>query len=165
MPTCRKCKGQFPRKTYIDGRQRNLQNRKFCLECSPFGLHNTNPKEPGVKKRISEKQKQYYPKQRIADNHRKKQMKIELVNSHGGKCIKCGYDKCIKALCFHHRNPNEKLFPLDVRSISSRSKASVLAEATKCDLLCACCHIETHDEIDQSTGKDSNLGPPLCSQL
>lgn len=26
----------------------------------------------------------------------------------GGKCERCGYDKCINALEFHHRNPHEK---------------------------------------------------------
>jgi hypothetical protein len=26
----------------------------------------------------------------------------------GGKCIKCGYNKCIAALEFHHLNPKEK---------------------------------------------------------
>jgi hypothetical protein len=25
----------------VDGKTRNLQNRKFCLDCSPFGKHNT----------------------------------------------------------------------------------------------------------------------------
>jgi hypothetical protein len=29
------------------GRQRNLSNRKYCLTCSPFGLHNTRILEPG----------------------------------------------------------------------------------------------------------------------
>ena len=37
---CR-CGQIIPFTCVIDGKRRNLKNRKFCLDCSPFGLHNT----------------------------------------------------------------------------------------------------------------------------
>lgn len=48
-------------------------------------------------------------------------------------CQRCGYDKCIAALDFHHINPAEKDAP-------PRS----LKEALKCQLICANCHREEH---------------------
>lgn len=137
MPNCRKCHNHFPVKKTIDGRLRNLQNRKFCLECSPFGEHNTNPVVPGIQQRTSKNK---------SKSDRAKRIKTEIVNLNGGKCIRCGYSKCIKALHFHHRNPELKSFELDVRTISSKSLDSILEEAAKCDLLCANCHTEVHDE-------------------
>jgi hypothetical protein len=41
MPTCQKCGDKFPFRVLIDGKQRNLKSRKYCLQCSPFGNHNT----------------------------------------------------------------------------------------------------------------------------
>ena len=38
--------------------------------------------------------------------------KKKLIELHGGKCGKCGYDNidCLRAFDFHHRNPEEKEF-------------------------------------------------------
>jgi hypothetical protein len=38
-----------------------------------------------------------------------------FVEYKGGKCQKCGYDKCERALTFHHRNPDEN----GMRALSS----------------------------------------------
>jgi hypothetical protein len=46
MPTCRKCKANFPNRVSIDGKIRVVNRRKFCLSCSPFGRHNTSPTDP-----------------------------------------------------------------------------------------------------------------------
>ena len=40
MPTCLLCSQPFPLWVVIDERPRNLQHRKYCLECSPFGSRN-----------------------------------------------------------------------------------------------------------------------------
>ena len=41
MKTCLICGKSFPFKMMIDGKIRHLGGRKFCIECSPFGKHNT----------------------------------------------------------------------------------------------------------------------------
>lgn len=41
MPICKKCNKTFPNWTKINGKSRNISRRKYCIECSPFGLHNT----------------------------------------------------------------------------------------------------------------------------
>lgn len=71
--------------------------------------------------------------------------KFELINLKGGACEKCGYNKCIAALDFHHSNPNEKLFQIDVRHISNKNMKDLLKELDKCVLLCANCHREEHN--------------------
>lgn len=73
----------------------------------------------------------------------RKNTKAKLVSHFGGKCIKCGYDKCVEALQFHHIDPNKKEFGLSVRGLT-RSYKALLKEAKKCDLVCANCHAEIH---------------------
>ena len=72
----------------------------------------------------------------------------------GGRCTKCGYDKCPAALDFHHRDPGTKLFQIaikmsqcDPESYQSRMSQQVRAEMQKCDLLCANCHREEHHRL------------------
>lgn len=69
-------------------------------------------------------------------------LKAEFVEMLGGKCCRCGYRKCISALCFHHRSSETKLF--NVGNNLNRSKYSLLEEVKKCDLLCLNCHTEKH---------------------
>jgi len=70
--------------------------------------------------------------------------KLELIKLAGGACVKCGYSKNISAFDFHHRNPDEKDFKLDMRKLSNSSMESILSEFEKCDLLCSNCHREVH---------------------
>ena len=73
--------------------------------------------------------------------------KRKLIEYKGGRCERCGYDKCIAALDFHHIDPSEKEFSLGSgHTGTSRSWESVLAEVDKCMLLCANCHRELHYE-------------------
>ena len=38
----------------------------------------------------------------------RRSMKLQAIKMLGGKCSKCGYNKCVDALEFHHKNPKEK---------------------------------------------------------
>jgi len=77
----------------------------------------------------------------------RKRKKIELVEYKGGKCEKCGYNKCVKALTFHHLDPNEKDFTI---SGKSWSVDKLKKEVDKCILVCSNCHIEIHAEIEEN---------------
>ncbi len=88
------------------------------------------------------RQKEYWLKykvrldeQRLAKAHLLKQYK-------GGKCFKCGYNKCEAALDFHHVLPDMKSFVMSMSM--TRSMDVLMAEADKCVLLCANCHREEH---------------------
>ena len=41
VPVCLKCGSRFPNWLTIDGRRRSLSHRKYCVDCSPWGRHNT----------------------------------------------------------------------------------------------------------------------------
>jgi hypothetical protein len=73
--------------------------------------------------------------------------KIKMIEYLGGKCMVCGYNKCVAALDFHHKDPKTKLFSLSGNSYSFEKCKS---ELDKCWLLCANCHRELH-------WKESNL--------
>jgi hypothetical protein len=42
MPICKKCNKVFANLVKINDKVRNLCKRKYCIECSPFGEHNTS---------------------------------------------------------------------------------------------------------------------------
>lgn len=63
----------------------------------------------------------------------------------GGKCEHCGYSANIAALEFHHMNPEEKEFQVDLRAFSNHSLEKLEAELDKCELLCSNCHREYHN--------------------
>lgn len=76
----------------------------------------------------------------------KNKNKQKAVNYKGGQCTKCGYNKCIAALEFHHVNPNEKKF-----SISKRrgfTFENIKSELDKCIILCSNCHKELHFNLN-----------------
>lgn len=72
----------------------------------------------------------------------RKETKQMLVEQKGGKCSKCGYNKCIGALDFHHPQGEEKKDRTLLMNIRSLDK--VLKDAEPLILLCANCHREEH---------------------
>lgn len=94
------------------------------------------------------------PNDFVKQNERGIKRKLELINLKGGKCEVCGYNKNISSLEFHHKNPSEKSFPLDVRHLSNTNIDKLKEEVAKCILLCANCHREIHNpdkDIDNIT--------------
>lgn len=87
-------------------------------------------------------------KSNSAEYHRKrrKEIKLELIKYKGGKCQKCGYLKCHKALQFHHQDPTKKDFAIGENMKSIRIE-NLKKELDKCILVCANCHSEIHNEI------------------
>ncbi|TXG85728.1 MAG: hypothetical protein E6R13_01730, partial [Spirochaetes bacterium] len=43
--------------------------------------------------------------------------KIELIELKGGCCERCGYNKNVAAFDFHHKNPEQKDYQLDMRRL------------------------------------------------
>ncbi len=134
MKICETCGAGFSNYIKIDSKLRNLKNRKNCLNCSPFGLHNTKVLSSKPDKRKSRKSglKVISWRQRV---------KLRAIDYKGGKCQICGYSRCHQALDFHHLDPKQKEFSL---SGISRSWDSIKSEIDKCILVCANCHREIH---------------------
>jgi hypothetical protein len=80
-----------------------------------------------------------------AQQRRGLKRKLELLKNAGGRCSICGYEKNLAALVFHHTDSTEKDFKLDIRSLSNRKFEPVMAEISKCILVCANCHAEIHN--------------------
>jgi hypothetical protein len=78
----------------------------------------------------------------------RRNIKKKAVEYKGGKCIHCGYDKCVAALQFHHTDPDKKDF--HISSSVARSWEKVKTEIDKCDLVCSNCHAELHHEITET---------------
>ena len=72
--------------------------------------------------------------------------KLKCVEYKGGECERCGYDKYISALEFHHKNSNEKDFSVS-RNMCNDFE-DVKKELDKCELLCSNCHREEHANYD-----------------
>ena len=85
-------------------------------------------------------------KEAVSDRRRKiKSMAIEFM---GGSCILCGYNKCHRALVFHHIDPSTKEFGVGSKGLT-RSWEKTKKELVKCVLLCHNCHCEVHDGLLQ----------------
>ena len=168
MKTCLLCPNEIPATIKIDGKKRNLKNRKYCFECSPFGEHNTKaldkkPKIPKTHKlcnrcktikelsefykRRNDKEPSAYCKSCTHNQtiERQRKLKQQAIDYKGGKCILCGYAKYNGSLDFHHIDPSKKEFGLGNAHLTSFDK--VKSELDKCVLLCRNCHAEVHGGI------------------
>jgi hypothetical protein len=101
--------------------------------------------------------------------------KLELIELKGGCCKECGYNKNIASFEFHHRDPRQKEYQLDVRKLSNTSMIKLMSEVEKCDLLCANCHRELHspdlnienvklliNNVNDSVLLIKEIGKPKC---
>ena len=79
----------------------------------------------------------------IMVSERRRKTKDMAIEYKGGKCEKCGYNKCNGALEFHHLNPEEKDFSIST-SGTTKSFERIKKEIDKCILVCANCHREIH---------------------
>jgi hypothetical protein len=96
-------------------------------------------------------------------------LKQRAVESKGAKCVVCGYDKCMRALEFHHLDPNRKSFTISAFVAASLNQIcvgghfptsadieeiwkKVSRELKKCVLLCSNCHREVEDGMTELKG-------------
>ena len=115
---CEICEKKFETKS---------STRIYCYECS------------GESTRLDNSTRKH--QKTILRNNMKKQA-VKIV---GGKCSICGYNKCIDALEFHHKNPNEKEFKIG--SGNTMSWKEYKNEVSKCMLVCSNCHKEIHSKL------------------
>jgi len=159
MRVCELCPKTIPNWIKLDGKIRNLGNRKYCLKCSPFGAHNTgNPAAryvTGSKRTCSQCERHYlYNKNKghswkrcnsCVVNSRRGDVKKRALELMGGQCLLCGYKRCSRALGFHHTDPKKKDFGFGPNR--TRAWKSLVRELAKCVLLCANCHHEVHEGL------------------
>lgn len=81
-----------------------------------------------------------------AVTERRRRVKRRLLDEAGGRCVLCGYDRCVASLHFHHLDPETKSFALGITGVT-RSLEAARAEARKCVVLCANCHGEVESGL------------------
>lgn len=81
-------------------------------------------------------------------------IKFKCAEYLGGRCMQCGWKKCLWGLEFHHRDESKKLFTINEHYDLSWGRLK--SELDKCDLLCANCHRLEH--YDCATGIHQYLG-------
>ena len=97
---------------------------------------------------------------------RRKKVRQMAVAYKGSRCERCGYDDCIEALDFHHKDPSQKNFGISSKGYT-RSWSKIRSELNKCVILCANCHREFHFKLaalSGNTGMKSGLSqgnPPV----
>ena len=72
----------------------NSKSRIYCYKCS------------GDSTRLDNKTRKHQK------TILRRSIKLQAIQLLGGKCYICGYDRCIDALEFHYKNPEEKEFKL-----------------------------------------------------
>lgn len=134
---CGKLKSTKKAKTCIDCRRRIIKRKEkvYCKYCKKL-LH-INRKGNICNTCVS----------RI----KRIQTKEKTVKYLGGKCKKCGYNKHLAALEFHHTSDNKDF---NIGKSLNRSWSYIKKELDKCELLCSNCHrIEhsKHNSIEKLT--------------
>lgn len=102
---------------------------KIVGRCYATVQYHLNPTE---KKRVNESKTQ-----------RVQNARIKLKMEFGGQCSICGYNKSLKSLHFHHMDDNKEN---SVSRALYNGYEAGLKEASKCQLVCANCHGEIHDD-------------------
>lgn len=124
---CKKCGKIF----------KNYKKRQLCFECRPT---KNIPLDENTRERYFKKKSVKYTAKKM------EKAKLIAFNYKGEKCQICGYNKCKRALDFHHVNPSEKSFNISSEGYS-KSFELLKTELDKCILVCSNCHREIHDGL------------------
>ncbi len=167
MKTCKTCGNDMPYSVLVGGTRIRLNSRSYCLDCSPLKgprpitvNQSNNTRICAICKHSFPNTSEYFQQfangfmncycypcaSKYATNRGKRvhqEIKNECVRLHGGRCMHCGYDKNIAALCFHHLDPSIK----DESIVRYGSLKRAIGETSKCILLCFNCHREEHAKV------------------
>lgn len=72
----------------------------------------------------------------------RKRTKIRIVESMGGKCVCCTYNRSVEALELHHLDREDKNFGFGGIRANPKSWDKIVVELRKCVLVCSNCHKE-----------------------
>lgn len=151
MKICKSCGKEIKCRMLLNGKVVNTQRRKYCYDCSPFGSGNNqllkckNEQERNEVLKVRRKKRSAIVYK--AQKRHRKERKSKLIKMFGGKCVKCGYKKCMRALEFHHLEKDGKEFALSALGYTC-SWERLVREAKKCLLICSNCHREIEEELE-----------------
>lgn len=128
------------------GKMSNGNAAYKCRECRKINARKNRKSNPASQQRT---------------HKRRLEKRIGIVELFGGECVACGYRKSTAALHFHHRDGTKKSFQIACREMW-RPHAEIVAEASKCDLICANCHCELHF-VDGTMGPKKRLNVAISA--
>jgi hypothetical protein len=150
MPMCKRCGARFPNRAIVGGTSRNLSNRRYCLNCSPFGRHNTRQLHVYDEDKTCKACREPIPKgrrycHRCYQKRQRDKARSRVQKEVGFSCWRCGYEcrKVFDSMEFHHVD-GPKDFPPTLSEMARRPWQQVLVELRKCVFLCCRCGRE-HD--------------------
>ena len=138
LSKCKKCDEAIEQTSYLDKYKVERWSYPICEACS-F-------QRKGSPEYI--KLKSYLSQSPQIITKRKQEFKLQCLDYLGGRfCSRCGYNKCVAALDFHHVHPNKKEKKImDFGSFDELCKK----ELNKCIILCSNCHREHHHDTSYS---------------
>ena len=77
----------------------------------------------------------------------RKRTKDRIIESMGGQCVICGYNRCPSALALHHLDPKQKDIGFGLIRANPKNWKIIVLELKKCVLICHNCHSEVHSGI------------------
>lgn len=119
---------------FKDGNVKNVNVKNLLMSTKMFEYSNKSRSDIKKEKNIKGVQR------------RRKKIKEKAIEYKGGKCEICGYNKCLSALEFHHKNKQDKSFGISEKGITY-SWEVVKKELDKCICVCANCHREIHNGL------------------
>lgn len=130
--------------------------KKPCSVCKRWltaeNFCNDRRNNPPLRSKCKECERKYQRQQYALKKAKRQQIRLEMnkiLKING--CAICGYNKCITALVFHHVNPKDKKFSINMRNLTDKHVDNIIKEVNKCILLCMNCHAETHfKELDRN---------------
>jgi len=126
---CADCKRVLPRSDFHRSANRHDGLTPYCKEC--FAIRNA----------------EIYQRNKEQIALRRRTLKAECVATLGGKCCRCGYCEFVSGLDFHHTSDKEEeIAKLITKAATGNGKqhALLMAEISKCILLCRNCHSAYH---------------------
>lgn len=81
------------------------------------------------------------------------QMKATLIDHHGGKCSRCGYEDNMVALQFHHVDTKVSEISKLIQKGPDSGWDAAVEEARKCLVLCSNCQALEHSNHSDELGK------------
>ena len=138
---CTKCGITKPINEFSKAISRKDGHNVYCKVCNK-SYRDVN------KEIIAKRDKEYYSKTKDVRNAKLRQeyseLKQQLVDYKGGKCSVCGYNKCLRALTFHHCKDKKKFEIGTAMARRTYTIEQLKEEADKCILVCFNCHMEIH---------------------
>jgi hypothetical protein len=144
MRNCIECNKEIKYFTYMDGVKKDTHQRLKCSECKPFT-------KSGIPRKLQASGKlcslcnlptkgRFVRCYSCTSRIRRYRNKLAAIKLLGSKCNRCGYDKHIGALEFHHLRDKD----FNIGNFTNSAWNKIKKEIEKCELICSNCHRIEH---------------------